>query len=454
MGPQRSERIENASQEQMNDESSPSSNAFSATVVGIPFVPPMDEVARHNPAFTPINNPHVPGLYGRLPPTPRASQDPDLHQISNNASNEIEELRRSLAFYQQRYSILKDQLLVPYARSKDLSVEERDIENVTRFAGLITKELRALREESRRNKSLGPRLKLPNYRRLLKPDPIGELMATYRALDQEIKKLARKLAEKCKVTLTERDDMRRWIMLHGVPFEYWERPDLVKYLVGATIWSALIDSVFQHPFACFGAHAALIPTACAPVFCYGQTEGWPEPTDQSEQFRILIVTTFLERIDRETIIGGNQPAGMTENPDNALGQSIIYARGQTTGVIKGALNQVFGKKAVKDEMIWPIVNKAFELGLVTIEQPFRLQLTFPHHGTLVEIVNVVPVKESDHGGNILIAVAPGVYQRGNEMGRLFEQQKDLILPQVYAEDAVAASNKRIMVRSPEDRYQV
>ncbi|KAF2867013.1 hypothetical protein BDV95DRAFT_611295 [Massariosphaeria phaeospora] len=209
-------------------------------------------------------------------------------------------------------------------------------------------------------------------------------------------------------------DLGSYALVRGVPNLYWNTEDRKRMLVESAIWSILLETVFDTPFAIFG------DAASATKIGWTTPHGpqWPFPTKDSEKARQQYTRKLLEHAFERKDLSG--PIGRSHT---AFRVSVIN-RIKACSTLLGPAASLHRRIDPKVSAIENLVHHACYLALQMALAAPRLRVECPrpgdpyvepqgsHHPTMDKIQECAHIKE----GQVSFIVRPGLSRYGNMSG--------------------------------------
>lgn len=342
-----------------------------------------------------------------------ALQTEDLHHHLHSMSLQIQDTRDELVASQIQCLSLEEQNITRQAELQDLVQNLGISQSETQK---IHVQMRALQKEMLANVSKVQAVSDETFSR------------DFHALASSIRSLGRSVVPAQGVDVLE--ILQPSEFLEKVGKHQWNTRARKKAYVEAWIWCALISYVFLNPFTFFGKIAKNLDVAWTCIFGEEHGEEWPDPSPDSEAWRLNTVKNLLKQIGRETVAEG-QTGGKNWHANRVIGdlqESVLEMRAATVNTIKGNLEAISPKADLVQ--ISDIVNQASTLAMNLSLQRCRLQVTYPDIGERFEPdgMSAVPDRNGHdiREGVVAFVVNPGLTKWGDANGNHLEEWYEIV----------------------------
>lgn len=245
----------------------------------------------------------------------------------------------------------------------------------------------------------------------------------FHSLASSVKSLSRNVYAPTETQMLEK--FAEPVLLKGVSRQHWNNRVSRKSLLEAWIWSILLHTVFEDPFAFLGQHCDALYNAWTQVFGVLPGQSWPSPTTHSETWRYNTVKNLIGKAGADTI-----PQGPMLSVSENLSASMVDYRRNVEAVIEVQFNVT--DSASNSSMIRQVVDKAFALAMHMALQRSRLQIIFPAVGVAWNSTEMKSMSFDDDedqdlpNGSVAYVVNPGLVKWGDARGEHFDERYDIV----------------------------
>jgi hypothetical protein len=326
------------------------------------------------------------------------------------------DLRTQLRNLEVQTQALRDELMDSQARCRLLENQER-IQDARHRDSL--QNLRAYQNEAQGLRAKIQALQKEMLAQVSKIEVMSDevFSRNFRALASMVKSLSRSIQPPQDFDVV--DILEPYGLLRDVQKHHWNTRARKKAYVEAWVWSVLICTVFKHTFG-FCEDSRDLHDNWLFLFGNDHFSNWPDPTSESENWRLTTVKTLVGQIERGTIIAGQDHIDYAEADE--LQKEVLKTREHVTNFIKSNLMKI--APTLDLSHISDIIDRAFELALDMSMQPFRVQITWPDTGEDFLASHMSPIPDRNgqdvHEGVVAFIVNPGLTRWGNAHGKQFE----------------------------------
>ncbi|CAN9109591.1 unnamed protein product [Alternaria alternata] len=381
----------------------------------------------------------------------------ELRKLRNDyriSTQEIAKLKKTYSRMVNRYHEVLRDVVIPYARSKDLRIDKQTgeaIDNVLEpllrdamQAHVLRNHVQALQ---RHNHEIQGHIETVHQRKQdlqaettalrkqvtdLQQDALGRIKQVQVVSDSQFERDFQVLASSIKtfsrsIQSAERLDVAKVIylpsFLEDVPSHHWQGRARKKTFVEAWTWAVLVKAVFCDPFAVFRDDIGHVKKAWQQMFGSDHDHEWPSPSSSCESWRRSTVEHLRDSINRAS----RHDDTMEPAPKRTKTVHTDPCK-QLAVDIEMCLKQFFPETNFSQVRI--IVDKAIALAVQMSLQRCRLQITYPSTGCkfIEGMMASVPDRDEEDvdAGVVAFIINPGLTKWGDAHGEKLDERYDIV----------------------------
>lgn len=365
---------------------------------------------------------------------------------SGNVMTESEDQTLELKFCQSRYEFIIDEVVKPFAASRDLEYKDgdgqlmdlvltslrKDVSQASKLRKQVEKLLYQLQKSQIEASSLREQvqeLQKEMLARVKKVQAVSDeqFAQDFRSLGAHVKSFSRSIRLKPGVNILQ--ILASGSLLSNTSEHHWKIRANQKYYIEAWIWSVLLDLIFASAFSIYGKFGTVCSTNWKWVFGSGHEGMLPRPTALSESFRCTIADHLVSLVGRDTTAqrkaAANECMGQTAR---RCATATLECREKVANTIGTKLTSISSTVDVSE--ISSIVDRAFALALDMSLQKCRLQITYPAIGATFDISSMTSMPDLDgddiDDGVVAFVVNPSLTKWGDAHGKMLDQRYDIV----------------------------
>ncbi|KAH6402715.1 hypothetical protein HBI60_061960 [Parastagonospora nodorum] len=220
--------------------------------------------------------------------------------------------------------------------------------------------------------------------------------------------------------------------LQNVSPRHWKSRAQKKRFIEAWIWAFLHQFIFDAPFSIFGYGGTGVTETWKVLFGIEGNSNWPSPLPASETWRCATAEYLVGLIGDDTTMYGTG-----KSVAEGFKGGIKDARNQVQNIIEAHLHSI--NPDADTTQVSSIVVKAFKLAKRMSLQRSRLRITYPEVGDKFSMatMSVMPDQEGEDTNGCIVAyvATPGLTKWGDARGENYDHRFDIVPSLVHLEHA-------------------